>query len=30
MSNPGRDYEHRKEWICERLEQLPAIFAIDI
>ncbi len=24
------DYEHRKEWIRERLEQLASIFAIDI
>ena len=26
----GHDYEHRKEWIRERLEQLASIFAIDI
>ncbi len=26
----GADYEHRKEWIRERLEQLASIFAIDI
>ena len=26
----GHDYEHRKEWIRERLEELAAIFAIDI
>jgi hypothetical protein len=24
------DYEHRKEWIRERLEELAAVFAIDI
>ena len=26
----GHDYEHRKEWIRERLEELAAVFAIDI
>ena len=26
----GHDYEHRKEWIRERLEQLASILAIDI
>lgn len=26
----GRDYSHRKEWVIERLEQLSAIFTIDI
>jgi REP element-mobilizing transposase RayT len=26
----GHDYEHRKHWIRERLEQLAGIFAIDI
>jgi REP element-mobilizing transposase RayT len=26
----GRDYEHRKLWIRDRLEQLAAIFAIEI
>src|ERR1700678_3424172 len=26
----GHDYEHRKDWIRERLEQLASIFAIDI
>lgn len=26
----GKCYDHRKEWIRERLEQLAAIFAIDI
>jgi hypothetical protein len=25
----GHDYEHRKEWIRERLEELAAVFAID-
>ena len=28
--NWGRDYAHRKEWIRERLEELAAVFAIDI
>jgi hypothetical protein len=26
----GQDYDHRKEWIRERLEHLASIFAIDI
>jgi hypothetical protein len=26
----GRDYSHRKDWVIERLEQLSAIFTIDI
>jgi hypothetical protein len=26
----GHDYEHRKEWVRERLEELAAVFAIDI
>jgi REP element-mobilizing transposase RayT len=26
----GHDYEHRKDWIRERLEKLASIFAIDI
>ena len=26
----GHDYEHRKDWIRERLQQLSSIFAIDI
>jgi hypothetical protein len=26
----GHDYEHRKEWIRERLEELAAVFAIDV
>ncbi len=26
----GHDYEHRKKWIRERLEELAAVFAIDI
>jgi putative transposase len=26
----GHDYEHRKEWMRERLEELAAVFAIDI
>jgi hypothetical protein len=26
----GHDYEHRKEWIRERLEELATVFAIDI
>jgi REP element-mobilizing transposase RayT len=26
----GHNYEHRKDWIRERLEQLASIFAIDI
>ena len=26
----GQDYEHRRDWIRERLEQLASVFAIDI
>jgi hypothetical protein len=26
----GRSYEHRREWIAERIKQLAGIFAIDI
>ena len=26
----GKNYEHRKHWIVERLEQLAQVFAIDI
>ena len=26
----GKDHEHRKEWIRERLQQLASVFAIDI
>ena len=30
IPSPGHDYEHRKEWIRERLELLASVFAIDI
>jgi REP element-mobilizing transposase RayT len=26
----GRDYDHRKNWIREQLQQLASIFAIDV
>jgi hypothetical protein len=26
----GHDYEHCKDWICEQIEYLASIFAIDI
>ena len=26
----GRNYEHRRGWIVERLEQLAGVFAIDV
>jgi len=26
----GRNYEHRKDWFRDRLEQLASIFAIDV
>ena len=26
----GHDYEHRKEWIRQRLQQLAPIFAVDV
>ncbi|MCU7929144.1 MAG: hypothetical protein KZQ97_22325 [Candidatus Thiodiazotropha sp. (ex Dulcina madagascariensis)] len=26
----GRNYEHRRDWVVERLKQLSAVFAIDI
>ena len=26
----GRDYSHRREWVCQRLEELAAIFGLDI
>ena len=26
----GRNFDHRKGWICDRLQQLAAIFGIDI
>ena len=26
----GTSYAHRKDWICDRLETLAAIFAIDV
>jgi hypothetical protein len=26
----GRDFEHRRGWLVERLQQLAAVFAIDI
>src|SRR5208282_1820253 len=29
-SYSGQDYEHRRDWIRERLEHLASIFAIDI
>jgi hypothetical protein len=29
-STTGKDFEHRKDWIRERLQQLASIFAIDI
>ena len=29
-SHSGRDFEHRRGWIVERLQQLAAVFAVDI
>ncbi|WP_445357921.1 nitrogen fixation protein NifB [Microbulbifer sp. ANSA005] len=29
-SESGRDYEHRREWIENRIQQLAGIFALDI
>jgi hypothetical protein len=29
-SHSGRNFEHRRAWIVERLQQLAAAFAIDV
>ena len=29
-SHSGRDFEHRRGWIVERLQQLAGVFALDI